>query len=532
MSSEISTRISGVTVFRDGARITRTGKINLKKGEQTVLVDGITRYAHQDSFRVKGRGAASLKGIDVRQQTRTFEPEIELKEMLAELKKLEKEEQVLRSKISIHESRISNYTAVLEQFSTEFGKWYAAGETGMDKLTEMDDVSTKRLTEVKKKLRELQDEGKILGAKLQTLRNNINRVQGQRRTETVYQVDVLLDVKEASEVDLEVVYQISYAGWEPTYDVDLQREKASLKRIAMIRNNSLEDWNDIDLIVSTASARPVRAVEASPYYVDVYTPYIGDISTSTGYAADMDDEYGMEDKKEREEEIMDGLFEEPAPEPAIIETFAEVSETMSGIVVYDVPGKVTIVSETDPHPVTLQLEDFISRKLHFWNAYAMPEVVAQDEITNGDSVLLPGGVKVYAEGDFIGETSIGLISPREKFRLGTRTAYDVKAEKKLIEKDTDKAGITRGKTKRGYQYLIALESFAKEVIEIKVVDRIPHSQSEQIDVQLAEPSHQLKKKELGVLEWELRLEPKQKLEIRYSFEVEWEKNIRISPPLP
>ncbi|MCK5238470.1 MAG: mucoidy inhibitor MuiA family protein [Candidatus Thorarchaeota archaeon] len=529
MANEISTQIKGVTVFRDGARITRTGKIKVKAGEQTILVDGITRYAQEDSFRVKGKGAASLKGIDVRQFSRSFEPEAELKEMLAELKKLESKYEVLASKITIQESRISNFNAVMSQFSSEFGKWFAAGESSMDRLSEMDDVGTKQLGEAKKKLRELEDESKKQRDKIETLRNNINRVQGERKTETVYQVDVLLDVKEASEVELEIVYQISYAGWTPTYDVDLQKEKASLKRIAMIRNNSLEDWSDIDLTVSTASSRPVRAVEANPYYVDVYSPTIGSVSTSSGYA--FDDHEVMDMRKESEEEgMIDGLFEDPAPE--IVETYAEASETLSGIVVYDVPGKVTLVAEVDPHPVTLQMEEYVSRKLHFWNAYAMPEVVAQDEITNGDSVLLPGGVKVYAEGDFIGETSIDLISPREKFRLGTRTAYDVKAEKKLVEKDTDKAGITRGKTKREYQYLLAIESFAKDAIEIRVVDRIPHSTSEKIEVELKEPSHVPKKKELGVLEWELGIERQKKLEITYSYEVEWEKDIRISPPLP
>ena len=303
MANEISTQIKGVTVFRDGARITRTGKIKVKAGEQTILVDGITRYAQEDSFRVKGKGAASLKGIDVRQFSRSFEPEAELKEMLAELKKLESKYEVLASKITIQESRISNFNAVMSQFSSEFGKWFAAGESSMDRLSEMDDVGTKQLGEAKKKLRELEDESKKQRDKIETLRNNINRVQGERKTETVYQVDVLLDVKEASEVELEIVYQISYAGWEPTYDVDLQKEKASLKRIAMIRNNSLEDWSDIDLMVSTASARPVRAVEANPFYVDVYSPAIGSVSTSSGYArGDFDDELTSDMRKEAEEE--------------------------------------------------------------------------------------------------------------------------------------------------------------------------------------------------------------------------------------
>ncbi|MCK5150999.1 MAG: DUF4140 domain-containing protein, partial [Candidatus Thorarchaeota archaeon] len=186
MANEISTQIKGVTVFRDGARITRTGKIKVKAGEQTILVDGITRYAQEDSFRVKGKGAASLKGIDVRQFSRSFEPEAELKEMLAELKKLESKYEVLASKITIQESRISNFNAVMSQFSSEFGKWFAAGESSMDRLSEMDDVGTKQLGEAKKKLRELEDESKKQRDKIETLRNNINRVQGERKTETVY----------------------------------------------------------------------------------------------------------------------------------------------------------------------------------------------------------------------------------------------------------------------------------------------------------------------------------------------------------
>jgi len=32
----------------------------------------------------------------------------------------------------------------------------------------------------------------------------------------------------------------------------------------------MEDWEDINLIVSTASAQPVSIVRPNPYYVDTY----------------------------------------------------------------------------------------------------------------------------------------------------------------------------------------------------------------------------------------------------------------------
>ena len=145
---------------------------------------------------------------------------------------------------------------------------------------------------------------------------------------------------------------------------------------------------------------------------------------------------------------------------------------------------------------------------------------------------MPGGVKVYADGEFIGETNVQLIAPRETFRLGTRTAYDVKAEKKLILKDTDKAGFTRGKTKRDYSYQLNIESFSKENIDMRIVDRIPHSISEKIVVEFGKPSVGVNKMELGVIEWEIAIQAQEKTVIEYSFDVEWEKEVIIRPPLP
>ncbi|MHA2303647.1 MAG: DUF4140 domain-containing protein, partial [Candidatus Thorarchaeota archaeon] len=64
--TEIKTRIQRVIVFRDGARVSRMGKVKLDAGSKKVLVRGITSYAQEDSFRVKGKGPAALSTIDVR----------------------------------------------------------------------------------------------------------------------------------------------------------------------------------------------------------------------------------------------------------------------------------------------------------------------------------------------------------------------------------------------------------------------------------------------------------------------------------
>ncbi|MFW9787356.1 MAG: mucoidy inhibitor MuiA family protein [Candidatus Thorarchaeota archaeon] len=529
---EINTHISTVTVFRDGARIVRIGKTELGPGEQVVKIPELTRYAEQDSFRVKGKGNAVLRGIDVKQVSRTFEPEGETKELVEKLMQLQKERKEIEDDIQLQRTREDRLNVVMGQFSSEFGKWYSVGETSMDQMTKMDKTGSDLLRDSRKTIRSLEIDLENIHTEITTLQNNINRIHGQRRTETFNEVLVNLDVKENTQLELEVTYQLRMASWQPTYDVDIGEDKSSLKRIAVVRNQTLEDWEDVGLTVSTASAKPVEAVDPNPFYIDVYKPqYLG-----AGYASSSpaSPRKMMKEEKAYDEDLEDALLmeAEEEPEPEIIEEYAESTETLGGITVYDVPGEVSIPSDSDPHPVTLTLEEFESRRLHFWNASAMAEVVAQDEITNGDAVLLPGNVKVYTAGDFIGETYLNLQAPREKFRLGTRVAYDVKAEKKLVEKDTEKAGITRGKKKRGYRYSLDIQSFSKREITIKIVDVIPHSNSERITVELSEPTLSYKKMALGVIEWETKIEASAAIKIGYSYEVEWEKDVTITPPLP
>jgi uncharacterized protein (TIGR02231 family) len=530
MMKEINTQISTVTVFRDGARVVRNGKTELGAGEQTVKISDITRYAEPDSFRVKGKGKAILRGIDVKQVSRTYEPEGDTKELYDKLKDLQKERVIIEDKLQLQRTRGERLNVVMNQFSSEFGKWYSVGETSMDQMTKMDKTGSDLIRNAKKTIRELETELERIDTEIAAVQNNINRIQGQRRTETVNEVFVSLDVKESTPLELEVTYQLRMASWQPTYDVDIGEDKSSVKRIAVVRNQTLEDWEDVGLTVSTASAQPVEAVEPNPFYVDVYTPDYEMVASRPAAAPrDM-----MKKEKAYAEDVDEMMLmeAEEEPMPDIIEDYAETTETLGGITVYNVPGEVSIPADNDPHPVTLTLEEFESRRLHFWNASAMAEVVAQDEITNGDAVLLPGNVKVYAAGDFIGETYLNLQAPREKFRLGTRVAYDVKAEKKLIEKDTEKAGITRGKQKRGYKYSLEIQSFAKREITFKVLDVIPHSNTEKITVELPEPTLPFKKMELGVIEWETKIGAGAEIKIGYSYEVEWEKDVTIRPPLP
>jgi uncharacterized protein (TIGR02231 family) len=523
----LQTTTSKVTVFRDAARVTRTGKVKLEPGPHKVVVTGITNNAQTDSFRVKGRGPAKLSSIDVQSTTEVYEPSADIKPLYDELKGWEKKRIGVQDEIEFQQNRLVQINDMVAEFTNHFGMVYAANEGDIKSLTEMDKKSAKIAGDVQQEIRKLNEELIEIDDKMQILRNNIGRINSERKTVSTYSVEVSLEVSSASDIELDVTYQTTGAAWAPRYDVDLLPEQANLRRLAMVTNQTQEDWSDIDLIISTATARPIEAIEGRPFFI---TAYDSEVERASFEGMARRDRIPRPSPKMKAASL--GGFAPPAPPPEIAEEFAEAVETVSGIAVYELPKKMTIPSDNERHPVTLIEEELKSSTIHYWYAEGMAEVVAQDKVVNNDSVILPGKMKVFSEGDYIGETSIGQISPREEFKIGTRVAYDVKAEKKLVERDMEKAGVLRGKLRRSYNYRLEIQSFSKRKIEIEVFDRVPHSVSTQIEVKIDWEKMAANKHELGVIEWHRELDPNEKKNIEYAYEVVWEKDVTISPPLP
>ena len=525
---DLSTDISSVTVFRDGARITRSGTLTLEKGPHKIIVQGITEYAQEDSFRVKGKGPASLASIDVRRQSKVYTPSSDIEQLIKKKKKLENELQELSDEVELHREQLSGLQTSFQGFSEHFGMVFAAAEGNLEVMQEFSSESEKRTFEIYEKMMTLEEKHEKLVHEINVIQNEINRINAGHRTESYFDIEISLEVSEKSPVKLDIIYQTGGAGWTPTYDVDLLDTKAKIRRIAMVRNQSKEEWKQVNLVISTATAKPVEAIEPTPFWIYAYDP--------------------LEERKKREgrDRMMakaapaprmaapGGGAPPPAPEPEpeIIEEYAEVSESVSGISIYDLPSPVDIPYDNEQHPVTLIEEEFDSRTIHYWYADGMAEVVAQDVVTNGDTVLMPGKVKVYAEGDYIGETSIDLISPREEFKLGTRIAYDIKAEKKMLGREVDKAGITRGKIRRSYKYQLKISNYSKKDIEIEIYDRIPYSLNPSIEIKYDFEKIGMKTFELGILYWESKIPAAGELKQSYEYEAQWERGVQINPPLP
>ncbi|MCF2136546.1 MAG: mucoidy inhibitor MuiA family protein [Candidatus Thorarchaeota archaeon] len=505
---KLDTTIRRVTLLRNGARVTRVGKISLPAGSQTIIVKEITQFAETDSFRISGKGPAVLTSIDVEQDRVILEPDPKVNPLKKKLESLQKKKKELEDEIDLLKVKMGGIETTVDEFITTVGTTLSAGD-GSHQLVEFYDTSDNAYAVLQEQLRTHEEELEDLNTEIETVKQNLEELMDEDKSISVYNVSIQLTMKEQAEVEIALEYQVYNASWEPTYDIDLSEKQAHIKRLAMVSNQTMEDWEDIQLIISTASTAPVEVIQPSPLIVSE------EVSTRG---------------EERDKTSGGRIGYSGAFAPVAMETGRE---TYAGVAIYELPQKFTIPSDIREHPVLLVEEDMDSKTLHYWYADEMPEVVARNEITNGDLVLLEGRARVFRKGEYIGESYIPMVAPRETMKLGTRAAHDVRAEKKMLKREVEKAGITRGKARREYQYELKIENFSDDEIEIEIVDRIPHSTAGEIEVKLEkEDELGLEEFRLGIMRWKKKIAPKQKKIITYEFEVVWKRDITIEPPLP
>jgi uncharacterized protein (TIGR02231 family) len=87
--------------------------------------------------------------------------------------------------------------------------------------------------------------------------------------------DVLVEVEAPGRASLDVEYLVSRTGWQPTYDL---RARQDLKGVeltyrARVWQQTGEDWNDVDLVLSTAAPqRGAQGPEPQPVWLSLYEP--------------------------------------------------------------------------------------------------------------------------------------------------------------------------------------------------------------------------------------------------------------------
>lgn len=499
--------VAVVTLLEDRALVRRVDKVNLTPGLWRIKVENVAPVLSDKSLRAEFGGdyvGARINDVRVRRQMLVKEEEQpeEIKALLEELRSLRNTFDHLTEDRNHQDDSFNQVNTILAHSLQELPVDAVWGQ--LDPKSWRDQFQT-----LFKQLRELR--GEILNShhhqeKLsQEINDLITRMQTISRPDMVYTAHIEADLMIPQTGDYEIAfdYVVPNAMWRPWHQAHLLLEDKptlSFRVDGCVWQRTGEDWNNVDLVFSTARA-----------------------SLGTEPPLLADDRLNVQEKSKQ----------------IIIETREQKIET-TGLGTGDTPGivelpgvddggevrnlrpahKATIPSDGRPYRIPLFSFSSPAEVEYVLMPELSCQVVLKSEQTNiSQFPILAGPVDLVRSSEFVGKTSIGFIAPGEKFALGWGPDGAMRVQRTISQKK-QQDHLTKWNNLTTTVKLF-LSNIGAEARVIKTTERIPVSELEQVKVEIIaqKTTDGVQPNENGFCMWNFTLEPYSQLQATLVYKV-------------
>jgi uncharacterized protein (TIGR02231 family) len=515
---DVTSAVDAVTVYPDGASVTRVITLDLPAGDNTLVAKDFPLTLDPSSLRVDGEGGAKLTigAID----TRPPRPVLP-----ANLSEIDKRIEALKDERANWQGAIASAEA-RRKFAERFAEASPAGlgEKGEARplsewraafaaVSEEVAVADTAIRDAQRKQREIDRE--------------IARLESDRSAKPPAKLEVRIDLaaQAASKATVRVTYTVRNARWTPLYDARLdtgakdRKPALELVRRAEIVQTTGEDWSNVALGVSTVrTARGGNAPDLKSLIVQYPQPPRPVAASS---ASDMAQQRG----------VMSGLM--PAPQLVKRERAEEQEAAVEANgfqVTFKIPGRVSIGAAEGAKSLRIATAniapDLVVRSAPVIDPTAFLEASFKQA---EDAPLLPGRVSIYRDGAFVGRGQMTAAGKDETVRLGFGADDKVKIERTVLKRNEGSAGliVTTSKTdERAFK--TSVRNGHDFPLRIAIEDQLPVSENEEIVVEMlpstTPPTSTNLRDKRGVLEWAFEAKAGEVKDIGFAWRVRWPKD--------
>ena len=289
---KIASKVQKVTVFLNGAQVTRTALVNIGAGTSTLIFSNLSPGMDVQSLQVNGAGEFTI--LSVKQELDFMNEELKQKQITD----LQWQQKLIRDKISLQNSLLPIYQ---EEANMLAKNQTGSGEkNGLDiiKLKQALDFQTARLTEIQQKQQAVADKVAALALEVQKYDKQIADIIKGRSAATS-SVLVTVSAKESLQSAFTLSYVVRNAGWYPVYDIRAKNVNSpiSITYKANITQQSGEDWKNIKVTLSTGNPTVSGSKpDLNPNYLNFgmyYSGAAGSITKVSGTVMDGNDNKGL-----------------------------------------------------------------------------------------------------------------------------------------------------------------------------------------------------------------------------------------------
>ena len=531
--------IDRATVYPQGADVTRVAKVELPVGENVIAFADLPANVDPQSIRVEGSGAEAFEigSIDTKLLSDDNLANGKRTELEAQIEKLMDERAGLDRAVGDYETERKMLLGLIERTHVQNSKPEAQGGVDVASLDTMMSTVAARLAATSKATMEAKIRQRQIDKDVADLQLKIQNFA----PESVQHLQALVHVKGNSieTVDFKLTYRVPNAAWHAFYDARLSLPKAgedshlTLVRRADIRQATGEDWNDVQLTLSTA--RPIgnaAAPDLGEQQLDIIVAggAVGQLAPAPSILQKKD--LGRNSLDKMKSELADGVAEAdlPASEPAK-EQQAQI-QSAGFDANYVISERASIDKNGTSKKVNIGSNDYQPKLM----VESVPRLDASAYLsasfpTSVDAPLLAGPVNLFRDGNYVGQIGIGEVASGEEAKFGFGIDDLVKVKRVEVKRLAAQEGLLTSSDTQEMAWNISVTNFHSSKMPIRIIDRKPFSSDSKIsvaDLLAATPATvtDLDHKR-GVLAWDLNLEPKTKAEILTGYKITTPKDLHV-----
>jgi uncharacterized protein (TIGR02231 family) len=526
------TPITGVTVFTDGARVTRAGVTGVQPGVRPVMIASLPESADPSSVRVAARGHdLTLLNVEVQRRVAAEPRQESLAQLRADVERCRDAVKELDDADEAERAGLGFLGHLSEAAATSLARALSSGRAGYDELAGMAGHLSASTATALGRRREIAARKRAAQRELDAAVARLAGAEQPGEPVVFIEVSALLEAAAATEAEFELTYHVAGASWQPLYDLVLDGEKLTVSYLAEITQRTGEDWPEVTLVLSTARQGLRQTLpELSPWYIGRPRPprvHAAMARSAPAAPVPRPGGPGPDGSFGEQAPVRAMAFAAASPEAKVLTAEPGQSESGAGLV-YTVARPLAVPSDGGPHK-TLVAKSAADASLDYLTVPVLaPEAYLRATVTNGPLLLLPGQARIFHGPQFVGETYLDSVAPGEEFEVQLGVDDQIKVERKLRRRSTSKAVLGSTRTV-DIAYEITVENHRDRKATVSVHDHIPVSVDGDIKVKPREATPApASTDDLGELTWTLILPPGESSAVRHRFTVEHPAQVTVA----
>ncbi len=515
---DVTSHIDSVTVYGEGATVTRIAETDLKTGANAVSLISLPGEIEPEQLQVEVVGeGVELGQVKLETIYRTDAFNAQVNELVGELQTVQRQLAAIADSTKTAELKLKFLNGIAEGYAKE--AWFEGARGSADTTSWRGALNV--LEEGADAARATQRENAVKTAELnkqvQRLQNEIAVLRGGERAAS--RIDLELNATRAGTATLKVRYFQGQAHWQPLYEARLDSEGRSLRlsQKAIVEQTTSESWRDVALTLSTSE--PSGALQAG----DLDSVFVD-----------------LEPERKSRMLAMEDRAAGVASSPEVLEevvTMANRREADTSVsnyaVTYRVPGRVDVANESDDEQ-SFELDRFA------YDVDLITKIVPElsgdafltARFTHDQSAPLYGDdMVVYVDGVYVGETYMPTALPEAEVTIPAGQDRRVELTVRDQGAQSSEGGfIGRTKTERTH-LLFDITNRRASPTRLEVYGRYPVSKTRDVEVTVhrdaTEPDETDFDDKPGVIVWRNTLEGGGSWRIEHRYEVAYPADQRL-----